>query len=272
MVLEQARDGHLLPTTQFGLPAFELYRPDSLDDLRTVCAEAPRPLMLYAGGTDAFAALREGRAVASLVRLDRIEELRGAVVADGVLTLGAGLTHFEAMNDPALAEVPGLAEAWARIATVRVRRHATLGGNLMARRPRYELSILLSALGATARLVGASGEREVPVEAIWDLPDDEPALLVSVAVPLSGAPRLDYARDLRPVMTQALCRRDGAAMRLAVGTERLRPHLIDWTGERDAAEILAGLPEEFEEPGAGRGWMVRAGAALLERQLERMAA
>lgn len=269
--MEARPDASLLATTQAGLEPFDLYRPETVEDAVKAMAAGRPPVCFYAGGTDIFAAFREGLRPGSLIWLDRLPGRGVIAVEHGRLTLGAGVTHMQAVADPALDAVPGLADAWRHIATVRIRRHATLGGNLMARRPRYELSILLSALSARATLATASGRRDVPVESLWDLPRDEPALLLSVSVPLDGAPRLDYARDLRPTMTQALCLRDPGhdlpACRAVVATEYLQPFVADM-----AEGARLGLPDGFGDAIADPHWLARVSATQFTRQMERLAA
>jgi hypothetical protein len=141
----------------------------------------------------------------------------------------------------------------------------------MARRARYELSILFTALGATAHLFTSRGRDRVPVAALWDLDLSRPVVLEAVSIPLDRAPRLDYARDLRPTCTQALCLHDDGRGAFVMATEYLRPWATEVQGEAPGA-ILARLPAEFEDPAAGRAWLQRAGAALLARQFERMEA
>lgn len=265
--MERTENDTLVATTQSGLPSFALYRPDSRASLRTALAEAAGPVAFYAGGTDIFAAFREGLRPGSLIWLAGYPGLDRIAVADGTLQLGAGVTHDAACADPALDAVPGLRQAWERIATARIRRHATLGGNLMARRERYELSILLGALDATAVLTDGTGSHRMAVADIWDRPAEAPpALLESVEIPLAGAPRIDYARDLRPLMTQALVKRDDGET-IAVATQWVRPWIAPATG----GAPLADLPAAFDTPEASRDWIVAAGHALLSRQRNRMA-
>jgi len=153
--------------TPADLPPVPLYRPGSLADAVAALASAPAPAAIYAGGTDFFAGLRQGAAPASLIWVASVPEMRGIRRAADALVIGALTTHDAAWRAPELDAIPGLAAAWRRIATVRIRRHATLGGNLMARRPRYEMSILLTALGAVARLAGPGGTTDLPVQDIW---------------------------------------------------------------------------------------------------------
>lgn len=267
--MEARTDSSLLATTQAGLAPFQLYRPGSLDEAVAAMSNGRAPVCFYAGGTDIFAAFREGLRPGSLIWLDRLEGSTEIAVHGDALVIGAGVTHMQAVSDSTLGAVPGLASAWSRIATVRIRRHATLGGNLMARRARYEMSILLSALSATVRIATAAGVAEHPVEALWELPPDEPALLLSVAVPLAGSPRLDYARDLRPTMTQALCLRQPSAglpkCRVAVATEYCRPFVSDL--REDEAPVL---PTDFGDTVANPRWLAQVARTQFQRQKERL--
>lgn len=259
--------------TQSDLPPVALFRPETVEDAINDLASAPAPATVYAGGTDFFARLREGESPASLVWIDRIDDLKTVDVSETELLLGARLTHHEAWQHPALDAVPGLAAAWRKIATVRIRRQATLGGNLMARRTRYELSILLTALGATARFAGPSGITEMPVEAIWDADLSAHPLLVSVAIPLTDTPALDYERSMRPTFTQAVCRRgtgDAPSLRVVVATEFLRPWCTEAAASEPAETIFERLPDAFHDPAVGRAYLAKAGAAFLKRQIARM--
>ncbi len=273
MPLEHTAGGDLLATTQADLPAFRIVRPDTLAAAREALAGAEAPVALYAGGTDFFARVRRGEKPATLVSLSRLADLKQVSRTDGALTLGACVTHVAAAAHPALDAVPGLAAAWRRIATVRIRQQATLGGNLMARNTRYELSILLTALSATALMDGPDGPAEVPVQDLWDGVPGRRPLLVSVSIPLAGRPRLDYDRDLRPLCTLAAVRRDGAAgasLRVAMGTEWLRPWWTDAALPADPAQVMAALPPGFADPAAGNAWLRRAGAAMLARRIARL--
>lgn len=259
--------------TQADLPPVALFRPTTIDEAIADFGQAPEPAAIYAGGTDFFARLREGEAPASLIWIDRIEELKAVERTADALVLGARLTHDEVWQHPALDAVPGLAASWRKIATVRIRRQATLGGNLMARRTRYELSILLTALGARARFAGPAGLMERPVEDIWTADLSDHPLLVSISIPLADAPAIDYERSLRPTLTQALCRRGSgpdATRRLVVATEFLRPWWTDASAADEPETVFAQLPADFHDPAVGRSYVAKAGAAFLRRQITRL--
>ncbi len=258
------------------LAPFRLLRPKTVADATAALAgEDPAPVP-YAGGTDLCAAVREGKAVGCLIWLRELGELR-RVRRDGEgLRIGALVTHAEGAAAPDVAAVPGLAEAWRRIASPRVRFRATIGGNLMARRTGYEMSVLLDALDARIRFAGEDGELELAAAEIWNHPGLERRLLTEIVVPLGDAPRLDYDRSLRPRMMQAVVVRGGThRVRSVIATAYLRPFGLETTLEDeldpDAARALyATLPESFADPGVSNWYLRRAGSALFRRQLARL--
>jgi aerobic carbon-monoxide dehydrogenase medium subunit len=279
----------MLATSQYGLPPFRLSRPRNLAETLAVLAEADEAPVLLAGGTDIFAALREGLQVAHLVDLARVEELRAVELAGGELRIGAGVTHETGSAHPLVARaVPGFAAAWRRIANVRVRMAATLGGNLMARRPRYEGSLLLTALSARLRFRGPDAPFERSPEALWREAMPARALLHSVAVPVASPVRFAYDRSLRPIATLAVAVAGAPATgftgRAAVATERLPPVALDlelggiqgWPALDEAAARIAAaafetLPRNFADEMTGNDYLRQAGRAMLARRLRELA-
>jgi hypothetical protein len=139
----------------------------------------------------------------------------------------------------------------------------------MARRTRYEGAILLSALGARMRLRTASGDTEIAVEHMWSTPLPRAALLTAIVIPLRQGLVLDYARDLRPIMTQAVVLEDDERGRVVSATEYLIPRV--YTLERGNAALVEG-EIELNDPVTGGAYLKRVSATLLDRQLIRMGA
>ncbi len=213
-----------------------------------------------AGGTDLVAQANEGLSPRLLVSLDRLPGLDGIAIAEGAVTIGALVTHRAGSTHPGLrAAIPGFGEAWAMIANPRIRARATLGGNLMARRTRYEMSLLLTAL--QARLLFAGGAEATP-EDLWEGRVPSPSLLLGVRIARRPGLRMCYQRALRPLLTLAVVRDDAAAT-AAIATEMLRPHRLDV-----ADATLAALPAGFADAAVTHWYARRAGAALLARGLE----
>jgi carbon-monoxide dehydrogenase medium subunit len=229
--------------------------------------EAERAAVL-AGGTDLPARFNEGFHPTDLIDISRIATLRSVVLSKNAIEIGAAVTHAAGASHPLIRRhLPSFAQAWSRIANIRIRFSATIGGNLMARRTRYEGAILLSALGARLRFRAPIGEFEIAAENIWS--DATPmTLLTAVIIPLRKGLRLDYARELRPVITQAVALDDDGCGRVVTATEhvipRVRP-IEDGTCLRSGAEL------DFDDPVTSAVYLQRVSDTLLARQLERMA-
>ncbi|KAA2312412.1 hypothetical protein DL237_17495 [Pseudooceanicola sediminis] len=253
--------------TPADLAPMPLYRPETISEALAALHESGGTI--YAGGTDFFAGVRQGLSPKALIWVAAIAEMKGCTIDSNGLHMGALNTHDESVAAPELDAVPGLAEAWSKIATVRIRHQATLGGNLMARRERYELSILLTALGATARMVGPELQVDMPVQDLWQADLEKTPLLASITIPLDNAPMLAYERSMRPTFTQALCRR-GQALRCVMATEWLQPWFKDAPLDADAGQMMSGLPADFHDPAVSRAHLVRAGSVFLKRQIARL--
>src|SRR5581483_9189473 len=110
---------------------FELHRPTTISDaleLLDKYGEDARPI---SGGT-ALVLLMEQRLVRPehLVSLSRIPELT-RIEANGTLRIGAAVPHRSVeTSGVARGSWPLLAEAYSRVATVRIRNMATVGGGL----------------------------------------------------------------------------------------------------------------------------------------------
>ncbi|XVQ14439.1 FAD binding domain-containing protein [Spirillospora sp. CA-255316] len=219
--------------TQRAIPPFVLHRPGTV-------AEAVAEGAVYAQGcTDLFAQFREGLGCASLVSLEGIAALRRVERQGAALAIGAGVDHHRGAGDPVVrAALPSLAEAWGRIATQRIRRRAILGGDLMARRPRYEMSIMLDALAARLRFATPDGEVALAPADLWDRREPHGALLHTVGIEDVPGVWFGYDRSLRPLMTAAVAVR-GSRVRLSVGSEYRRPYAVEADLGDDPAEGAA---------------------------------
>lgn len=264
----------LLPTglvapSQRTIPDFALHRPDTVEEALTAAAA---PGAVYAQGcSDLFAQFREGLRCERLVALDRVTELREVALRGADLEIGAGVSHHEGARDPVVtATLPGLAEGWGLVANHRIRQRATIGGNLMARRTRYELSVMLDALGARLRFESAAGPLDLTPAAVWDRAEPAGGLLRHVLVPGAVGTWFGYARELRPVMTAAVAVR-GTRVRLTVGSEYRRPHTVDTELGADPEQAAARLPDTIADYAGSAPYRRRLAAVLLRRLLERHA-
>jgi carbon-monoxide dehydrogenase medium subunit len=165
----------------------------SLDHALAVLAEH-HDVRIIAGGTDLLLEVHRGArtGVGTLLDISRLAHLRSITPGDGVLHLGAGVTHHDLLADAAaVAAVLPLAQACAEIGSPALRNRATVAGNVVTASPANDTISALVALGASVRLQSLRGERIVPVEQFItgfrtvDLAVDE--MVVGVDVPTLGA-------------------------------------------------------------------------------------
>ncbi len=148
------------------IPRFALARPDTLQDAFEAFDAAGGDAAWFAGGTELLQVMKMGFAqFDTLIDLKRIPDLHGiAADADGWLVIGAATTHREIERSPLVAQrAAGLAALASRVANVRVRNTGTLGGNLAFAEPHSDPATFLLACGATIRLAGPRGTRELPI-------------------------------------------------------------------------------------------------------------
>ena len=258
------------------LPWFEHRAPRSVAEAAGILAgEGPRA-MLVAGGTDLLPNMkRRHQAPQVLVSLSRVPELRKL---NG--TFGAGLTLTELVQSDKTPAA--LRHAAMQVATPHIRNMGTLGGNLcLDTRCTYynqtyewrkaidfclkkdgtvcwvataskrcvavsstDTAPALIALNAAVKLVSARGEREIPVEALYQndgidylsrTPDE---ILTEVRIP-SGWKSTYWKLRRRgsfdfPILgVAAALRFDGETImeaRLALGAVASRPFLVDKAG------------------------------------------
>lgn len=259
-------DSGCIATSFRTLPRFRAVRAATIAQAASALGEADRPAVL-AGGTDLPARFNEGFQPTDLIDISRIAELRGIAVDGGSLVIGAAVTHAAGASHPEIERcIPGFASAWSRIANVRIRLSATLGGNLMARRTRYEGAILLTALDARLRFAGPTGGAEVPVEALWS-GEAPPGLLTHIVIPLRPGLRLDYDRSLRPIMTQALAVDMQGNGRIVTATEHVVPRMVAVIG---CAPGTAFGTARYADPVTSDDYINRVSRVLCLRQLERV--
>ncbi len=125
---------------------------------------------LMAGGTALMLLMKQGLVRPStVIGLKAIAELQGIRrLPDGGLEIRALVTHREAERSPEVRSYcAALAEAFSRVATIRIRNQATVGGNLAHADPAQDPPPMLLALDAQAVVAGPKGERSLPLDAFF---------------------------------------------------------------------------------------------------------
>lgn len=136
-----------------------------------------------------------------IVDIGELDELRGIMVRDGTLIIGALTRHVDLLRSPALAtHVPLLVEAVAHVAHPAIRNRGTLGGSLAHADPASELPACMLALDATIVVRGESAERRIASDdffkGIYQTALSANELLVAVEVPIGRMASVHFFHEL----------------------------------------------------------------------------
>ena len=150
---------------------FEMVEPRSLKEAIALLDPEQPAIRPVAGGTALMLMMKAGVFQPSrLVCLHGIEpQYAGiAVTGAGELRIGAMATLSEVeTNSDVAARLPVLAKAMRTLSNPRVRNVARVGGALAHGDPHMDLPPVLAALGARVAISGPTGDRELPLEALY---------------------------------------------------------------------------------------------------------
>ena len=148
-------------------PDFEYHRPERLAEVLTLLSTLGDATLL-AGGQSLIPAMNfRERAPASLIDLNRVDELAGIRHEDGALVVGSMTRQRDVeISDLARARCPLVPEALAFVGHLPTRTRGTIGGSLAFADPLAELPTVALALGAELVIASGadSGRRTVPAD------------------------------------------------------------------------------------------------------------
>ncbi len=180
--------------------AFEYHPATRVDEVRGLLARYGEDAVVMAGGTSLVVLMKQGLLrPAHVVGLRGVAELQGiSRRSDGSLRLGALATLRDAERSPLVRTCSvALADAFAAVATVRIRNQATVGGALAHADPAQDPPVMLLALDAEVETTSRRIELErffVDVLATVLEPDE---LVTAVRVPAPpAASRATYLKFL----------------------------------------------------------------------------
>lgn len=139
------------------------YAPINAAGLADVLAAYPRATLL-AGGTDVgLWVTKRHMDLDTVVYVGDVAELHGVAESDGEITIGAAVTHSDAIAVLG-RHFPDFGELLRRFGSTLVRNSSTVGGNIANGSPIGDSMPVLIALGARLTLRGPDGTREMPLE------------------------------------------------------------------------------------------------------------
>jgi carbon-monoxide dehydrogenase medium subunit len=236
-------------------PSFAYARPQSLAEAFEL-AQHPGAKVL-AGGQSLIPALNMRLSSPELlVDITGLASLRGITLEQGVLRIGALVTHAQIERSEQIAKhVPLLAQAVKHVAHPAIRNRGTLGGSIALADPAAEYPACMVALEATIVVAGKDGERLVKAQDFFkglfevDLAAGE--LVIAVEVPAQ-------LKDQRSVFLE-LARRHGDYAIIGLAGYRGRSTRFVFLG--------AGATPVFAE-GASRAATLEEAKRLLGQDLD----
>lgn len=174
--------------------SFSYHRPASVADAVKLLGDLGEDARPLAGGHSLVPMMKLRLASpAHLVDLHGIATLKGISRSGNTLVIGAMTTQHELLaSDEVAKAMPILQEAALLIADPQVRYRGTIGGNVANGDPGNDMPALMMTLGATYRLEGPNGSRDVAAADFYQgayftaLEPGEILTSVSVPVPAAG--------------------------------------------------------------------------------------
>ncbi|MSP57108.1 MAG: xanthine dehydrogenase family protein subunit M [Myxococcales bacterium] len=247
-----------------------LFEPTSVEAAVGVLAALGDDAKVVAGAT-ALTLLYRQRLIApgALVSIGRIPGLDGIEVADGELHLGALVTHRAVELSPVVrSAIPVVASTFGKVANVRVRNAATVGGVLAESDYASDPPALFLALDAVVDVQGPGGRRSIPVAEFFiafyetALAHDELVTGVRVPIPPAGTGAVYHkfvtrsSEDRPCVGVAGLVRLDAdgtvADLRVAVGAaaetpQRYRDAEALALGQRLDPDVIARIADAYAD-------------------------
>ena len=144
---------------------FAFHAPATLPEALALLDAHGDDALPIAGGTALVVLMKQSLVQPEhVVSLERIPGLDAIALDDDGLHIGALARHRAVETSPVVRGfAPLLADVYGRVATVRIRNAATVGGGLAHADPAQDPPAALIALDARVRIVSSAGERTVPV-------------------------------------------------------------------------------------------------------------
>jgi carbon-monoxide dehydrogenase medium subunit len=189
---------------------FEYARPKTLDEAIRLLGQHGGDAKLLAGGHSLIPAMKLRLAQPKVViDIGRLEPLRRIESRDGLVSIGALVTHAEiAASATVASRCPLLAEVAAAIGDMQVRNKGTIGGSLVHADPAADWPAAVLALAAEIDIAGRAGRRTVKAADFFvgmletAVQPDE--IVCEIRVPAAGA-NVAYVKTEQKASGFAVC-------------------------------------------------------------------
>lgn len=192
------------------IPRFDYKTPKTLREACDLLWEAHGKAKVIAGGTDLVIGLRHGDSNPSLlIDITSLKELKKIEETNGILSIGAAVTHSEIASSPMVRQYGKIiSEAAFKIGSPQIRNLGTIGGNIINNSPAADSLPPLMVLEATGKIASREGEREIPIAQLFKGPYETSLKPHEILVRISFK---KLSRDMRSGFVR-LARREAMAI------------------------------------------------------------
>jgi aerobic carbon-monoxide dehydrogenase medium subunit len=151
---------------------FDYHSPTSIDDGLAILQRHQGDARVLAGGQSLVPMMNFRLATpAAIVDLNRIPNLAGIDVADGIVTIGAMARQRQLEFSPLIAEkLPLLREGMRWVGYLPTRTRGTIGGSIAHADPSAEIPMVLQTLAGEVVTRGPEGERRIAAPNLFQAP------------------------------------------------------------------------------------------------------
>jgi len=143
--------------------------PKNLSEALHLLANSDSTTKILAGGTDVIVGKTQGSKrfadAETLIDINRIDEIRGISVANGVISIGAATTFAEICKNKIVEEhLPLLKKASSTVGSQQIRNRATIAGNFINNAPCADTVPALLVYDASVEIKSLNADRTIPLQ------------------------------------------------------------------------------------------------------------
>jgi len=141
------------------------FRPRTIPEALKILEEFQGKARLLAGGTDLIPQIRNRETEPKvLVDITRISGLGEIKLEEGVIKIGALVTHAQVAESPLIREnALALSEGASQLGSPQIRNLGTVAGNVVSGQPGADTTVPLLALDANVKVISKEKEQTIPL-------------------------------------------------------------------------------------------------------------
>jgi carbon-monoxide dehydrogenase medium subunit len=179
------------------------HRPGSLAEATKAFAAGSDPRYLAGGQTLIPTMKQRLSAPSDVIDISKLAELKGISAGSDMVTIGAGVTHFEvATSDAVKKAIPALAYLAGLIGDPAVRHRGTIGGSLANNDPAADYPAAVLGLGATIHTSKRTLAAEDFFKGLFTTALEDGELITKVAFPVPA--KAGYEKFPNPASRYAM--------------------------------------------------------------------